>query len=76
MFLPGPDGSWPVRRILNGAARVVLGPPVLADAVNRETAREALKTQKTKVIHEGREGVERVVPLLPKRSRTRRPTTG
>ncbi len=72
VFLPNPDGSWPARRLLNGAARVVLGPPVQADAVNREAAREALKAQKTKVIHEGREGVERVVPVLPKRSRSRK----
>jgi hypothetical protein len=75
VFLPNPDSSWPLRRILNGAARVALGPPVLADAVNREAAREALKAVKTKVIHEGREGVERVVPVLPKRSRSRKAVT-
>jgi len=69
VFLPNADSSWPVRRILNGAARVVLGNPVQMDAVNREAAREKLKTVKTKVIHEGREGVERVVPVLPKKSR-------
>jgi excinuclease ABC subunit C len=69
VFLPNPDASWPVRRVLNGAARVVLGNPVQMDAVNREAAREKLKAMKTKVIHEGREGVERIVPVLPKRSR-------
>ena len=69
VFLPNADASWPVRRMLNGAARVVLGDPVQMDAVNREAAREKLKAVKTKVIHEGREGVERVVPVLPKRSR-------
>jgi len=69
VFLPNADSSWPVRRLLNGAARVVLGDPVQMDAVNREAAREKLKAVKTKVIHEGREGVERVVPVLPKRSR-------
>ncbi len=69
VFLPNADASWPVRRLLNGAARVVLGDPVQMDAVNREAAREKLKAVKTKVIHEGREGVERVVPVLPKRSR-------
>jgi hypothetical protein len=31
--------------------------------------REAAKAMKTKVIHAGREGVERVVPVLPKRVR-------
>jgi len=65
VFLPNADASWPVRRILNGAARVVLGNPGEMQAVDREAA----KRLKTKVIHAGREGVERVVPVLPKRSR-------
>jgi excinuclease ABC subunit C len=72
VFLPNSEGghtdSWPIRRILNGAARVVLGPPAAAPPVDRE----AFKDLKTKVIHPGREGVERVVPVLPKRSRTRK----
>ena len=68
VFLPNPDHTWPIRRILNGAARVVLGPPTAAPPVDRE----AFKDLKTKVIHEGREGVERVVPVLPKRPRIRR----
>jgi excinuclease ABC subunit C len=68
VFLPNGDASWPVRRILNGAARVVLGNPGEMQAVDREAA----KGLKTKVIHAGREGVERVVPVLPKRSRTRK----
>ncbi len=74
VFLPNPDATWPIRRILNGAARVVLGPPTAAPPVDRE----AFKNQTaltTKVIHEGREGVERVVPVLPKRSRSRKSTT-
>jgi len=71
VFLPNPDGSWPIRRILNGAARVVLGPPTPAPAVDREAA----KALKTKIIHPGREGVEREVPVLPKRSRTRKAIT-
>jgi hypothetical protein len=75
VFLPNPDHSWPIRRILNGAARVVLGPPAAAPPVLRDQPREALKDLKTKVIHEGREGVERVVPVLPKRSRTRKSIT-
>jgi excinuclease ABC subunit C len=72
VFLPNPDsghaGEWPIRRILNGAARLVLGPPTPAPAVDRE----AFKNQaalKTKVIHPGREGVERTVPVLPRRPR-------
>jgi hypothetical protein len=34
--------------------------------------REAAKEMKTRVLHEGREGVERVVPMLPKRKRGRK----
>ena len=71
VFLPNPDGSWPIRRILNGAARVVLGPPAPVSAVDREAA----KVLKTKIIHAGREGVEREVPVLPKRVRTRKAAT-
>jgi hypothetical protein len=63
VFLPNADGSWPIRRILNGAARVVLGPPTEAAPVDREAA----KALKTKIIHAGREGVEKVVPVLPRR---------
>ncbi len=75
VFLPNaavstsdPAGSWPIRRILNGAARVVLGPPTEAAPVDREAAKQL----KTKLIHAGREGVEREVPVLPKRTRTRK----
>ncbi len=71
VFLPNPDGSWPIRRILNGAARVALGPPAPVAPADREAA----KALKTKIIHPGREGVEREVPVLPKRSRTRKAIT-
>jgi len=71
VFLPNPDGGWPIRRILNGAARIVLGPPAAAPPVDREGA----KALKTKIIHAGREGVEREVPVLPKRSRSRKVRT-
>ena len=69
VFLPNPDGSWPIRRILNGAARVVLGPPTAASPVDREAARALAPELKTRVLHPGREGVERVVPVLPRRKR-------
>jgi excinuclease ABC subunit C len=80
VFLPGAstkegNGSWPIRRILNGAARVVLGPPAAVAPVDRDAAREATKAVKTKVIHAGREGVEREVPVLPTRSRGRKAIT-
>jgi excinuclease ABC subunit C len=79
VFLPGVapnggDGSWPIRRILNGAARIVLGPPTAAPPVDREAFKNQT-TLKTKVIHEGREGVERVVPVLPRRTRSRKAIT-
>jgi excinuclease UvrABC nuclease subunit len=71
ILFPTQDGGWPIRRLLNAAAREALGPP-------RETApvdREAAKEMKTRVLHEGREGVERVVPVLPKRKRGRKGVT-
>jgi hypothetical protein len=71
VFLPTLDASWPIRRILNGAARVALGPPAPVAPADREAA----KALKTKIIHAGREGVEREVPVLPKRSRTRKAVT-
>jgi excinuclease ABC subunit C len=62
VFLPKEDGSWPLRRILRGAARVVLGEP----GVMAETNREGAKDAKTRILHEGRPDVERVVPVVPK----------
>jgi hypothetical protein len=46
VFLPTAEGSWPIRRILNGAARVVLGPPAEAPPIDREVAREAAREAK------------------------------
>ena len=57
-FLPNPDGGWPVRRILRGAARQVLGEPRPLPDVQREAAK------KTRVLHKGRPDVERVVPVV------------
>ncbi len=75
VLLPNADGSWPVRRLLNAAARVVLGPPAEVTPVDREAAKvlseAADKGSKTRVLHPGREGVERVVPVLPRRKSRR-----
>jgi hypothetical protein len=68
VLLPNAEEEWSVRRLLNAAARVVLGPPAAAPPVDREAAKEL----KTKILHEGREGVEREVPVLPKRKRSRK----
>ncbi|GAC1363871.1 MAG: hypothetical protein NVSMB3_12380 [Acidobacteriaceae bacterium] len=62
VFLPNADGSWPVRRILRGAARMVIGEPKAV----QETDREGAKVMRTKVLHEGRPDVERVVPVVEK----------
>ena len=58
-----------MRRLLNAAARVVLGPPAEVAPVDREAAADpgVQEAVKTRVLHPGREGVERVVPVLPKR---------
>lgn len=73
VFLPNPDGSWPVRRLLNAAARVVLGPPGELPPVDREAATTLPNPTdpepRTRTLHPGREGVERTVPVLPKRKR-------
>ena len=39
IFLPNADGNWPVRRILRGAARVVIGEPGVMAEVDREAAK-------------------------------------
>ncbi len=63
VFFPNADGSWPVRRILRGAARMVLGEP----KAMAETDREGVAEAKMKILHAGREGVERVVPVVKAR---------
>ena len=62
IFLANEDGTWPVRKILRGAARMVIGEP----KPMAETQRDAAKSAKTKILHEGRPDVERTVPVLPK----------
>jgi hypothetical protein len=64
IFLPNTDGSWPIRRILRGAARTVLGDPKPLPDVQREAAKKIAKDVKTRVLHEGRPDVERVVPVV------------
>jgi excinuclease UvrABC nuclease subunit len=62
IFFANDDGSWPIRKILRGAARTVIGDP----KPMAETNREAAKSAKTKILHEGRPDVERTVPVAPK----------
>ena len=66
------DGTWPVRRIMNGLARVVRGESaaVVETAAPMEIDGEAVKM---KMLHAGREGVERPVAVIPRRKGTRKP---
>jgi excinuclease ABC subunit C len=70
IFFPNEDGgdkgAWPIRKILRGSARIVLGDPKPMAETQRDAAKEAAKGIKTKILHEGRPDVERVVPVLPK----------
>jgi excinuclease ABC subunit C len=67
IFLPNDDGSWPIRRILRGAARMVIGDPKVIPDVQRDAAASTAKEIKTRILHEGRPDVERVVAVPPKR---------
>jgi len=69
VFFPKEDHAWPVRRILNGAARTALGDPKPMAETHRELvqpnpADEAQRPARTKTLHAGRPDVERVVPVL------------
>jgi hypothetical protein len=71
IFFPKEDGSWPVRRILNGAARAALGDAkpmaeTQRDLAGRNPADAEQKPTRTKVLHAGRPDVERVVPVVDK----------
>ena len=65
IFQPNPDGAWPLRRMLRGAARMVIGDP----KPMAETQREAAKEAKVRILHEGRPDVERTVPAVSKRAK-------
>ncbi len=45
---------------------MALGDPKPMADTNREAAKSTAKDLKTKILHEGRPDVERVVPVLPK----------
>jgi excinuclease ABC subunit C len=66
IFLANEDGTWPIRKILRGAARMALGDPKPMADTNREAAKSTAKELKTKILHEGRPDVERVVPVVRK----------
>jgi hypothetical protein len=69
VFFPREDGTWPIRRILRGAARMALGEPTpmaetQRDLAQRNPADEPQKPTRTKTLHAGRPDVERTVPVL------------
>jgi len=70
IFFPNPDGVFPIRRILRGAARQALGEPTAL----AETQRDQAPAAKVKILHEGRPDVERVVPVLTKRKKSPQPS--
>jgi hypothetical protein len=88
VFFPNPDGSWPLRRILRGAARMALGEPAPMAETQRDLAERnpgdaTQRAPKMKMLHEGRPEVERAAPVLEApsvppvfASRRRRPAPG
>jgi hypothetical protein len=69
VFFPREDQSWPIRRILRGAARMALGDPTpmaetQRDLATRNSADEPQKPTRTKVLHPNRPDVERTVPVV------------
>jgi hypothetical protein len=68
VFFTNEDGTWPIRKILRGAARVVIGDPKPMAETQRDAAKEATKNIQTKILHEGRRpDVERTIPVLPRK---------
>jgi hypothetical protein len=69
VFFPKEDETWPIRRILNGAARIALGDPkplaeTQRDQATRNPEDATQMPPRTKTLHEGRPDVERTVPVL------------
>ncbi|MEO6803693.1 MAG: excinuclease ABC subunit C, partial [Granulicella sp.] len=76
IFFPNANHEWPLRRILRGAARMVLGEPAAMADTQRDAAKAARKELKTRILHEGRPDVEREVPIVEAPSfRSRRATS-
>jgi len=75
------ETAWPIRRILNGAARIALGDPKPLAETHRDLAQRnaatpnstaAPKPIRPKTLHAGRLDAERNVPIAPKRFRSRK----
>jgi len=71
VFFPKEDSTWPIRRILNGAARLSLGDPkplaeTQRDLATRNSADAAPNPTRTKTLHPNRPDVERTLPIAEK----------
>jgi excinuclease ABC subunit C len=69
VFFPNMNHEWPIRRILNGAARAALGDPkpmadTQRDLATRNLAEPELNPTRTKILHAGRPDVEREVLVI------------
>ena len=67
IFFANEDGTWPIRKVLRGAARTVIGDPKPMADTQRDAAKSTAKELKTRILHEGRADVERTIPVLPQR---------
>ena len=67
IFLLNEDKTWPIRKILRGAARMAIGAPKTMVETQRDAAPDAAMQIRTRILHEGRSDVERTVPVMPKK---------
>ena len=65
IFFANEDGTWPIRKILRGAARMVIGDP----KPMAETQLDVAKGARKRILHEGRPDVERTAIAVPKNPR-------
>jgi hypothetical protein len=66
VFFTNEDGTWPIRKILRGAARVVIGDPKPMAETQRDAAKSSSEEIKTRILHEGRPDVERTIAVVPR----------
>ena len=66
IFFANEDGTWPIRKVLRGAARMIVGDPKPMADSQPDAAKSAAQELRTRILHEGRSDVERTVPVVPK----------
>ncbi|MBE7158705.1 MAG: excinuclease ABC subunit C [Rhodospirillales bacterium] len=72
-LLPNADGTWPVRKLLNAAARIVLGPPTEMPGIRAEQAVSSDQTRKTRGPQPEDESIRQVAQATTTHPRKRRP---